>query len=153
MAEQQTFVGDHPRQIDAKGRVSLPVEFRRGRGHDGFFLARIGERCLALFSPEDWLEVQARLLESAREEPARRNRVVAVTRHAVQRLFDAQGRFLIPPGLREAVGLKRDVIVAGRVQRIELWDPEALAAAEAAAYADEPPEMSNREAFLAGVFC
>ncbi|MGQ9524247.1 MAG: division/cell wall cluster transcriptional repressor MraZ [Armatimonadota bacterium] len=40
---------------------------------------------------------------------------------------DAQGRILIPESLRQYAGIKKDVIVVGVGDRLELWSPERWA--------------------------
>ena len=44
---------------------------------------------------------------------------------------DKQGRITIPPLLKEYAGLDRDVVVIGALNRVEIWDPERIAAWEA----------------------
>ena len=39
-------------------------------------------------------------------------------------VLDKQGRVLLPPALRAALGLKRDVILIGMIDRVEIWDKE-----------------------------
>ena len=38
---------------------------------------------------------------------------------------DKQGRITIPPLLREYAALKKDVMVIGAMNRVEIWDPES----------------------------
>ncbi len=39
--------------------------------------------------------------------------------------LDSQGRILVPDYLRKYAGLKKEVVVAGLYNRIEVWDREA----------------------------
>ena len=36
--------------------------------------------------------------------------------------FDKQGRALVPPTLRKAAGLEKDVVLVGVQDRVEIWD-------------------------------
>ncbi|NYH89809.1 MraZ protein [Actinopolymorpha rutila] len=38
---------------------------------------------------------------------------------------DKQGRITLPPMLREYAGLRRDCVVIGAMNRVEIWDAEA----------------------------
>jgi len=44
---------------------------------------------------------------------------------AVEMELDSQGRTLIPDYLKESASLKKQVVVAGALTRIEIWDREA----------------------------
>ncbi|MBR2530911.1 MAG: division/cell wall cluster transcriptional repressor MraZ, partial [Lachnospiraceae bacterium] len=37
---------------------------------------------------------------------------------------DKQGRILVPGNLREHAGLEKDVVLAGVIDKIEVWDKE-----------------------------
>jgi MraZ protein len=57
--------------------------------------------------------------------------VKALTRLLLSRAgdceIDAQGRILLPPPLRQAAGLAREVVVVGVLNRFEVWSPDAWA--------------------------
>ena len=38
---------------------------------------------------------------------------------------DKQGRFLLPPNLREYAGLIKDAVITGLITRVEIWSAEA----------------------------
>ena len=41
---------------------------------------------------------------------------------AMRQELDSAGRLLVPDGLRQAAGLRKDVALVGVMDRIELWD-------------------------------
>lgn len=122
-----SFLGRYDYQLDPKGRLSLPADFRRVAEGGAFVLLQWEPTHLTLFPTEVWEEVQARILELRRTRPALLNRLRRITSRAARVEPDKQGRILIPAGLKDAVGLDGAVVVSGNVDRIEIWDPETFA--------------------------
>ena len=54
-----------------------------------------------------------------------RNLTRILVQSAVELNLDGQGRTLIPEHLREQVNIKKQVVVAGTLTRIEIWDRDA----------------------------
>jgi len=123
-----SFLGRYEFQLDPKGRVSLPADFRKESDGSRFVLLQWEATHLTLLPLEVWEGVQARILELRRTQPAMLNRLRRITSRAVHVDPDKQGRILIPSGLKDAVGLEGTVVVTGNVDRIEIWDPETFRA-------------------------
>jgi MraZ protein len=124
--------GEHGRLLDDKGRLVLPPAFRR-RWDESVFLARSATKpCIMMFSDEGIQEVADRLRDRVRSgevsEDAQRRWSSSITEVRI----DGQGRIPIPPKLRSQVGLDREVVVIGVVDRAEVWDASAWAAVESA---------------------
>lgn len=117
------FLGRYEHQMDDKGRVSLPSAFRRAAEGDRFVLLQWEPSYLTLFPPELWVEVQGRLIDFRKSEPAAWHHVREIVATAVEVSPDKQGRILVPSWLKEAAGLEGTVLVNGNIDRIELWDP------------------------------
>jgi len=118
------FRGRYLHTIDAKGRVSLPVEFRtelQRRSDRPPVLTNMLE-CLALFSRDEWDAYEARLagVDAFRLEGHEMQRFMISG--ATECAPDSQGRILIPGYLREHAALDKDVTIAGVGPRIEIWD-------------------------------
>lgn len=109
--------------MDQKGRVSLPSAFRREAEGDRFVLLQWEPRYLTLFPEEKWADVQQKLLEYRRTEPAAWNRVRMIIANAVEVAPDKQGRILVPSSLQVGAGLSGAVLMSGNLDRVELWDP------------------------------
>lgn len=122
------FLGRYEYQVDPKGRVSLPAEFRRQADGSRFVLLQWEATHLTLFPEEIWAEVQARIVELRRSRPQAANHLRRITSRAVNVEPDKQGRILVPSWLKEAVGLEGTVLLTGNVDRIEVWDPKTFEA-------------------------
>lgn len=72
-----------------------------------------------------WEPIRAKLMAL----PALDKRSAKVQRrlvgHAESVSLDSAGRMLVPPLLRETVGLEKEVVLVGLESHFELWDKEA----------------------------
>jgi MraZ protein len=117
------FFGRYEHSLDAKGRVILPARFRASFDSQAYLSQHL-EKCLALWTPEEF-EKQMAVMEVAQEQSQKeRNfaRVWAAGSTEVE--IDRQGRLAIPAYLREFAGLDTAVLVNGALNRIELWRPD-----------------------------
>ena len=126
------FFGRYEHSLDAKGRVILPARFRPAFEHGGF-LSQHSERCLALWTPEQFEEQMESMKAAAELGRTERNkaRVWASGTHEVE--IDRSGRMAIPGPLRDFAALApagagasangAPVLVLGAIDRVELWNP------------------------------
>ncbi|HEX9008068.1 MAG TPA: division/cell wall cluster transcriptional repressor MraZ, partial [Patescibacteria group bacterium] len=78
--------------------------------------------CLFLFPNSYWQKLSEKLASLPMTQPAARNLTRLLVQSATELNLDSQGRTLIPDHLREQVQLKKQVVVAGALTRIEIWD-------------------------------
>jgi MraZ protein len=121
------FYGEHEHTIDRKGRLIIPSRFRevmKEHYTERFVVTRGLDRCLFLFPEDEWRtqEAKFRALSFTKPEARRFNRFYFSG--ASELTCDRQGRVLIPPYLKEYAGIKRDVMLVGVSNRIEIWDQE-----------------------------
>jgi MraZ protein len=117
------FLGEYPHSLDAKGRLILPAKFRASL--EGGAVIGMGKNgCLAVYTPTEWARVAEGAQEMAREDDDKLAAARAFFALAQQATPDTQGRVAILPHLRKYAGLQRDVVVAGALNRIEIWDVE-----------------------------
>ncbi|MDP2497033.1 MAG: division/cell wall cluster transcriptional repressor MraZ [Candidatus Palauibacterales bacterium] len=119
-----SFLGSYRHQLDGKGRLSLPADFRRGSDADVFVLVQVQDDALTLFPEDAWGPVQEELRELQQRNPEARHYVLSITASARRVVPDSQGRILIPEQLRDAAGLDGEALVVGALNKIEIWDPE-----------------------------
>lgn len=117
------LLGTHSYQLDPKGRISLPARFRDAFA-DGAVLTLGQDGCLFCFPRAEWetraVEVHGRPLSDA--ESRAYARMFFGKAEAVD--LDGQGRLLIPQRLRAEVGIRKELVVLGVFDRMEIWDRE-----------------------------
>lgn len=92
--------------------------------------------CLCVYPLTEWelIEAKLRQLPSLVEENRRLQRVLIG--NAVDLELDGNGRFLVPPRLREHAGLDKHAMLVGQLNKFQLWNESAwnaLAEADLAA--------------------
>ena len=134
------FQGASSISLDAKGRMVIPSRHRDALSLqcDGrLTLTRHPHGCLLFFPRPVW--------ETHREKIAS----WPMSARAWQRIFlgsasdvemDSAGRILIPPELRKAAELSRDVMLLGMGSHFEIWDAAKLMENETQAIASGMPD-------------
>jgi MraZ protein len=118
------FLGEFVHTIDEKGRLTIPARFRADLA-SGLVVTRGIDRCLAIYPMEEWNRLAKRVSDlpvTDRRARAFRRLVFANASDAIP---DKQGRVLIPPRLREYVGLDGEVVITGLNTYIEVWNPDS----------------------------
>jgi MraZ protein len=120
------FFGRYEHSLDAKGRLILPSKFRHAFERGGY-LSQYNDRCLALWTPEDF-EKQMSIMETNQQLSTEQRNLARLWAAGSQEVeIDKQGRMAIPAYLREYARFEGDVLVHGAIDRIEIWDPQQWA--------------------------
>lgn len=123
------FTGGSEHVLDAKGRTSIPAKFREvlsGCADDRLVLSMdLQGQCLEVRPYDDWNELLERVRALPVTHPARRHFERVVVGQAEILTTDKQGRILVPPALREKVGLDKAVYFVGQIDRFQIWDSAA----------------------------
>ncbi len=112
--------------MDTKGRLSVPAGFRtelQRRSEKAPILTNAGDH-LALYPADVWEQKERELLEYSEMQPDVQDYQRYMVADAVDVPLDAQGRILVPSSLRKEVDLGNKVLLAGVLQKIEVWNPE-----------------------------
>ncbi len=121
------FLGEFTHTIDDKGRLTIPAKFRADL-NAGLIVTRGIDRCLAIYSMEEW----GRLAKQVSALPMTDRRARAFRRLVFANAFDSipdkHGRVLIPPHLREYADLDSEAILTGLNTYIEVWNPDSWGA-------------------------
>ena len=122
------FYGEYTHNIDRKGRLILPAKFRdicKEYQIDRFLITRGLDKCIFMFTEDEWRiqEQKFKSMPFTKKETRSFNRMFFAG--AVDTAPDKQGRFIIPQYLKDYAGIKRETIVIGVSNRIEIWDKKS----------------------------
>ena len=131
------FIGTHQNKLDAKGRVSIPAQFRsvlKKMSHAGegaavapmYLRPSHQHRCIEGWSELDFEALSAPVAEgynlfSAEHEDF----VLALFGDACAMETDKEGRIMLPPNLVAHADLTENVMFIGSRNTFQIWEPEA----------------------------
>ena len=118
------FIGEYTHNLDSKGRIAMPVKFRN-KLTGGAIVTRGLDRCLFVFSGKEWEVLAQKLIALPLAQTNSRAFVRLMLAGAGGAGLGKQGRILIPDYLREYAGLKKQAVITGLYNRMEIWDSEA----------------------------
>lgn len=121
------FYGEYEHALDRKGRLIIPAKFREvAQAHyvEKFFVTRGLDKCLFLFTEEEWKSQEAKFKSLSFTKPQARKFNRLYFSGAGELTVDKQGRVLIPKYLKDFAGIKHDVMIIGVSNRIEIWAKE-----------------------------
>lgn len=118
------FMGEYHHSIDDKGRLIIPAKFRTELG-DKFVITRGIENCLFAYPIERWETITHKLESLPFTKKDARNFTRFFLSGATVAEFDKQGRINITSPLINHAGIKKDCVIIGTGDRIEIWSNDA----------------------------
>lgn len=115
------FIGEYQHTLDEKGRIAIPVKFRAALS-GGAVVTRGLDNCLFLYTRDEWEKLAKRLAELPISQANTRAFARLMLGGAMDVEVDSQGRVTLPEYLRTFGKIKKNVVVAGLYNRLELWD-------------------------------
>ncbi len=120
------FTGEHECKLDAKGRLVLPSRLKSvlPEASKSSIIIRKGfEPNLIIYSLHEFQNIYTRINSlnefSSEQRKLKRNLFSSIS----QVDLDSNGRFLIPKNMINYTNLKKDVILIGMGNIIEVWNP------------------------------
>ena len=123
--------GNSPATVDEKGRLKLPSSFKaeletlvpdEGGRASRHYLTSLDGKSARLYPLPVWEGIEARLAALPSTSPAKRKFLETTAYFGSEVEPDVQGRFVIPPILREAAQLVGEVVVLGQMDHLALWN-------------------------------
>lgn len=115
------LIGQYWHSIDEKSRLIVPQKLRESLGEE--FIVTVGiDGCLFVMPQDEWTKFKERM--SAQPMVKVRDLQRYFFGNAALVSPDKQGRIILPPHLRKAANLTKDVTIIGADNRVEIWDSE-----------------------------
>lgn len=124
------LTGEYRNTIDEKGRILIPSKLRSALAEQGtLIITRAVEPCLWLMLPQFFENIRAKIMDGpgAMFDANLRLLQRRIIAPAMECEIDKSGRLLIPPQLRDGVGLavKEETVLLGISTYLELWSVPA----------------------------
>jgi MraZ protein len=138
------FSGSTSAKLDEKGRFVLPQQMRFGLIEEGVLEFSLGlglGGCLAIYRQSDIQKIVEKF--QAKQHLGKYQKFFTLffsTLH--QTTCDKVGRVIIPPTLKQAVGIKTEITIAGVLNKIEIWPKERYESQLNAVLSGRDPEMN-----------
>jgi MraZ protein len=121
-----SFSGKYYYTVDPKGRIIIPAPFREiitSNYSSKLYITNAPfDKCLFIYPMEEWNKLQEQIRTKPKSDEAIRFFLRRVIASATETEMDRQGRILVPIALREDANINSNVVMAGQIERIELWD-------------------------------
>ena len=114
------LIGEYRHNIDEKGRLIIPSKFREDIGNS-FVVTRGLDGCLFVYSLVEWEKIVAKLKKLPFTKKDARTFTRFFLASATVCEFDKQGRINLVNSLIEYAGLKKECVVIGVNDRLEIW--------------------------------
>lgn len=115
------LMGKYTHNLDAKNRLFIPAKHRDQLG-EAFVVTRNIDKCLSVFSMEEWEKYTDKL----EQLPSTQAREIArfIYSNACEVQPDSQGRVLISADLLTYAGIQKGAVIVGCGRRAEIWAEE-----------------------------
>jgi len=120
------LIGTYECKVDAKGRLMLPAGLKKQLQpilNEGFIIKRsVFQKCLELYPMSEWNQEIAGVNKLNRFVKKNTD-FIRMFMAGVRTLeIDNAGRILVPKDLVKFSSIKKELVLASSVNRIEIWD-------------------------------
>ena len=115
------FIGEYSHTIDKKKRVAIPSKFRKELGKRAV-ITRGLDNCLVMYPMKEWQTLAEKLGSLPATQVDARGFARIMLAGAMDVNLDNLGRILIPDYLKNYAFLKKNVVITGIFNRLEVWD-------------------------------
>jgi MraZ protein len=125
------FRGTFEYSLDAKKRLNVPPKFRPALS-GGLVLAKDFQPCVAIWARDAFDHHQDLYTQGFHPMSADRQKIVRFFSHgSFDAELDSAGRVTLNQVLLDYAGIEKDVVVAGTLDHVQVWNPESWRADQA----------------------
>ncbi|MEG1613640.1 MAG: hypothetical protein RR357_05685 [Clostridia bacterium] len=118
------YVGKYNHQLDQKNRLRIPYRLKAVLGND-FVITRGTRGCLFIYSVEEFeLRYTSKIDNISISDDEENDALSEILGYVTFPEEDNQGRFVLDAELKKLVGINKNVVFVGMLNRIELWSEE-----------------------------
>jgi MraZ protein len=122
------FQGASQINLDAKGRLAVPVKHRDGLAQPSggkLVLTAHPHKCLLLYPEADWQPIRDRVMKLPAMNVAAASWKRMLIGFAEDLVLDGAGRILVSPELRSFAGIEKQIMFVGQGTHFEVWSLNA----------------------------
>ena len=117
------FIGQYEHSLEEKGRLSVPKKFRN-QLESGAVISQGLDGCLFLYPRSVWEQLVNKMSQLPLTKSDARSFLRSMSYAASEVELDKIGRILLPDYLKKFAGISSTVVLAGALDRIEIWDKD-----------------------------
>ena len=135
------FIGKERHAVDEKGRLMIPVRFRRKFGQsassaigdcaefnvEGLYIMKAPDHSLELYEPYVWSDMGKTISSLSDFNPEERLLKTLMYESLETVELDRQGRIALSREFLEHAGITKDVVIIGADTKMIVWEPGRLA--------------------------
>lgn len=125
------FFGETAINLDAKGRLAIPVRYRESLKEECenrmvLTYSAFDAGSLWLYLEQEWQRVRDDVMALPSFDSDHRSLQRRLVGSATALEPDGSGRILLPPSLRDSTGMEKRVVMLGLGKRFEIWNENTL---------------------------
>jgi MraZ protein len=136
VANARTYNGLYRHKVDNKRRVPVPFRWRPAEPDSATEFTLLvwpkhqAGTCLRVLPPDQLAKLLAEIAALPNSDPNKSVLKRSIGTCSAQAKLDSVGRITIPDEMAEAAEITTDVVLAGMLDRFEIWSPKRYAIAK-----------------------
>lgn len=123
--DQGLYVGEHRHKLDAKNRLTVPSKWRFEGDENGLYLAFPTGNCLTVYPPRMVQQLKEKMATIGLGDKKTLSALTKIMGQADSFSLDKQGRIIINDKLYKRVGIDKEAVLVGTINKFHIWNPES----------------------------